>query len=142
VRLVRKVSVERPLETVFGYLSDFTTTEEWDPATVSTVRVSGDGGVGTSYLNTSRFAGRETELTYVVEELVPQRRLALRGANRSVVAHDTMDFRWTGRATEVTYTAEFEFQGVARLAGVLLRPALKKLADDAEGGMRRALQAL
>jgi hypothetical protein len=28
---------------VWAFLSDFTTTEEWDPPTVSTVRVTGDG---------------------------------------------------------------------------------------------------
>ena len=38
---------------MFAYLSDFTTTNEWDPGTVSTERVSGDGGVGTTYHNTS-----------------------------------------------------------------------------------------
>ncbi|MGZ4467252.1 MAG: hypothetical protein ACXVXB_02140 [Nocardioidaceae bacterium] len=39
------------------------------------MRVSGDGGVGTEYHNTSKFAGRETELTYVVQALVPDRRI-------------------------------------------------------------------
>ncbi len=49
-------------ERVFAYLADFTHTEEWDPGTVRTHRVSGDGGVGTTYANTSRFLGRETDL--------------------------------------------------------------------------------
>jgi len=35
------------------------------------VKERGDGGVGTTYLNTSEFLGRTTELRYVVEELVP-----------------------------------------------------------------------
>ena len=68
------MKIQRTVETpaapaaVFAYLSDFTTTTEWDPGTVSTTRVSGDGGVGTEYHNVSTFMGRETELTYRVTE--------------------------------------------------------------------------
>jgi uncharacterized protein YndB with AHSA1/START domain len=138
----RTVTVDRPLADVFAYLSDFTTTNEWDPGTVKTVRTSGDGGVGTAYRNTSKFAGRETELTYVVERLVPLQELALRGENKTVVAHDTMTFRETPTGTEVNYLAEFEFKGLAKYLAPLLAPAFKKLGDEAEVGMKRALERL
>ena len=71
MKIVRTITVAKPVHLVFAYLSDFTTTTEWDPGTIRTTRASGDGGVGTEYLNTSKFLGRETQLTYVVEELVP-----------------------------------------------------------------------
>ena len=58
MRVRRIVTAEKPLAEVFAYLSDFTTTTEWDPGTVRTVRTAGDGGFGTEYLNTSTFAGR------------------------------------------------------------------------------------
>ena len=70
MRLTRTVTTAKPLDTVFAYLSDFTSTTEWDPGTVRTVRTAGDGGFGTQYLNTSTFAGRQTQLTYVVQDLV------------------------------------------------------------------------
>ena len=68
MRLLRTVVVEAPLGAVFGYLSDFSTTTRWDPGTVTTVRQHGNGGIGTTYLNTSTFLGRKTRLTYVVDE--------------------------------------------------------------------------
>lgn len=138
----RTVTVDRPLAKVFDYLSDFTTTNEWDPGTVETVRVSGDGGVGTAYRNTSKFAGRETEMTYVVEDVVPNQVFALRGENKTVVAHDTMTFRETPGGTEVRYVAEFEFKGPAKLVAPLMGPFFKKLGDEAEQGMREALTRL
>lgn len=138
----RTVHVDRPLDRVFDYLSDFTTTNEWDPGTVRTVRVSGDGGVGTTYRNTSKFLGKETELTYVVERLVPSQEIALRGENKTVVAHDTMTFRELDGGTEVVYRAEFELQGVAKMSAPLLLPAFKKLGDEAEVGLREALERL
>ena len=67
--LERTVTVDKPIDRVYAFLSDFTTSEQWDAGTVSTTRVSGDGGVGTTYRNVSRFLGRDTELTYVITDL-------------------------------------------------------------------------
>ena len=142
MRLQRTVTVQKPLNKVFAYLSDFTTTTEWDPGTVETIRTSGDGTFGTEYLNTSTFAGRTTQLTYVVQELVPNQRISLRGKNTTVIAHDTMTFRQTENGTEVTYTADFAFKGIARLLAPLLRPAFNRLGDRAQTGMAAALTRL
>jgi carbon monoxide dehydrogenase subunit G len=142
MRVRRIVTAEKPLAEVFAYLSDFTTTTEWDPGTVQTVLTSGDGGFGTEYLNTSTFAGRKTQLTYVVEDLVPNRHISLRGENKTVIAHDTMTFRENGGQTEVTYTADFTFKGLSRLFAPLLRPAFARLGDQAETGMAQALSRL
>lgn len=142
MRLCRIITVTKPLDEVFAYLSDFTTTTEWDPGTVKTVRTAGDGDVGTEYANTSTFAGRETQLAYVVHELVPNQRIALRGENKTVIARDTMTFRATGSDTEVTYTADFTFKGVARLIAPLLRPAFARLGNEAQTGMAAALRRL
>ena len=142
MKLRRTVIVERPLKAVFDYLSDFTTTTDWDPGTVTTVRQHGDGGIGTAYLNTSRFLGRETELTYVVRELVDQELIQLHGGNERVTAVDTMTFRAVPSGTEVTYAAEFTFKGPARFVAPLLAPAFTRLGNEAEVGMRTALNRL
>jgi hypothetical protein len=142
MRLQRTVTAGVPLHRACAYLTDFTTTTDWDPGTVSTVLLAGDGSVGTTYRNTSRFLGRTTELTYVVEELVPQERIRLRGENATVISVDTMAFRSTGSGTEVTYTADFTFKGVSRLLAPLLRPAFVKLGNEAEAGLREALSLL
>jgi hypothetical protein len=145
--IIRTVAVDRPIGAVFEYLSDFTTTTQWDPATVSTVRVSGSGDLGTIYLNTSRFLGRTTRLSYVVMEHSPGQRITLRGENQTVVARDTMTLRQPGPGrTEVTYRAEFTFKGIWKPMAVLLTPllsvAFRRLGDRAEAGLGRALNAL
>ena len=63
MRLHRTLVVEKPLDPVFDFLSDFTTTVQWDPGTVTTVLLHGDGGIGTTYRNTTKFLGKETQLT-------------------------------------------------------------------------------
>jgi uncharacterized protein YndB with AHSA1/START domain len=138
----REVAVAALPERVFDYLADFRTTEEWDPGTVRTVLVSGDGGVGTTYRNTSRFNGRETELTYVVEDCARPDRIVLRGTNRTIVARDTMTFRSEGHITRVTYRAEFQLKGLARFAEPFLRKSFDRLGEDAEEGLRKTLGKL
>lgn len=138
----RRVGAAADQEKVFEYLSDFTTTTEWDPATVETVLVSGDGGVGTEYRNRSRFMGRTTELNYVVTEREVPRVITLRGENAALVATDTITVTSARPGSDVTYRAEFTFKGPWRLVGPFLRPALRRLGDQAEAGLRTTLAGL
>lgn len=139
----RTVVTETALPAAYAYLADFTTTTEWDPGTVRTTVISGDGGVGTRYANVSRFAGRTVTLTYVVQDVLPERRIELRAQNARVIADDVMAFVATpGGGTQVSYRAEFTFSGPLRWLMPLFRPAFRKLGDRAEQGMRTALDAL
>ena len=142
MKLLKTVVVEKPLDAVFGYLSDFTTTTDWDPGTVTTVRRHGNGGVGTTYLNTSTFLGRKTQLTYIVREFIPGKRIRLRGENKTVIAVDALTFRPVASGTEVTYAAEFTFKGPSRIVAPLLKPAFERLGNEAEAGMHKALNRL
>ncbi len=143
MKIQRSVETTAAPETVFAYLSDFTTTNEWDPGTVQTTLIRGDGGPGTTYKNVSSFAGRQTELTYEVLERTPHSRFALRGENKTVVANDTMVLTPHGAGgTKLTYTADFEFKGIAKYVAPLMSGAFKKLGDEAEQGLRKALAGL
>jgi uncharacterized protein YndB with AHSA1/START domain len=142
VSVQRTIVVDTPIELVFGYLSDFTTTTEWDPGTVRTDKQSGNGGVGTTYRNISRFLGRTVELTYTVEEFVDKQLLRLRAIHNTLTALDTMTFRTTAAGTEVSYTADFSFTGPVRLLTPMVKPAFERLATRAESGMRAALDRL
>ncbi len=142
MQIRRTVLVDKPLSTVFDYLSDFTTTTQWDPNTVITTRASGTGVVGTTYVNTSRFRDRQTQLHYVVQDYEPYRIVRLRGENATLTATDTIAFDRIDGLTRVTYTARFELKGVWRLAAPLIRGAVRELGDTAAAGMKAALEAL
>ncbi len=140
--VTRTVRTQASPQQVYDYLSDFTTTEEWDPGTVTTERVSGDGGVGTVYKNTSKFLGNETELTYTTIDLETGTLVRMRGENKTVTATDTIRITPDGTGSQVEYTAEFEWHGAARLATPILVPALKKLGDDTEESLTVNLDKL
>ncbi|MEY3407792.1 MAG: hypothetical protein RL038_853 [Actinomycetota bacterium] len=135
----RKVEVSRSAEEVFAYLADFTTTSEWDPGSVKTELISGDGGVGTKYHNISQFNGKQTELVYeVVERDDAAFRIVLRGENKTVVATDTISVRSlpTG-GCEISYSADFKFKGLTVVAAPFLRKAFAVLGDEAVVGLRK-----
>lgn len=104
----RTITVDQPPTAVWAFLSDFTTTEEWDPPTVSTERVSGDGGVGTTYRNVAKFRGRRTEVDYVVVDYVEGRRLCLKGHAHGLLVIDTFTVEpLADGGCRVTYEAQF-----------------------------------
>ena len=141
--LERAITVHVPLERVWSFLTDFTTTEQWDPPTQSTELVSGDGGVGSVYRNVSKILGRTTEIEYTVIDVEPQSLFRLEGRTDSMTMLDSMEFESapTGETT-VRYTVEFQPRGVARLLEPLMPLGLKKLGDDAAEHMRTALEQL
>jgi carbon monoxide dehydrogenase subunit G len=141
----RIFTVATPIETVFDYLADFTHTNDWDPGTIETRRTSGDGGVGTTYANTSEFMGRSTELTYETLTLERPTRLRFQGRNKTATATDTLTFSPAdgGVATQVHYRADFEFSfPVSLVAPLLVRPRLATLADETVDQMSRTLENL
>jgi carbon monoxide dehydrogenase subunit G len=138
----RTITVDTPLEQVWAYLTDFVTTEEWDPPTVSTTLVSGDGDVGSVYRNVSRILGHDTEIEYTVIEREPMSVFRLQGKTSSMTMLDTMEFEQVGDRTSVNYTAEFSPQGAAKLIEPLMPLGLKKIGDDAAESMERALEKL
>lgn len=141
--LTRTITSPAAPSAVFAYLKDFRTTEEWEPATVRTTLVDGEGEVGSAYDNESRFAGRTVRLRYVVTELVPDEVVELRGEGASVVTHDRMTLRsLPDGGTEVTYRADFHFSGIAGAVSPLLRPLVSRLGDRAEDALERALSSV
>jgi uncharacterized protein YndB with AHSA1/START domain len=138
----RTLVVNVPADQIYAYLVDFETATEWDAGTVRCTRASGDGGVGTTYTNVSKFLGRETELTYVVTALEPDRLIAWTGENKSVISDDKITLTPSGTGTEVTYVAEFTFKGPAKYVGPLLKPALDKLGNNTQQTLRDALLRL
>ena len=141
-------TIERTMTTdtdpaaVWEFLQDFRSTEQWDPPTRTTLRISGDGGVGTVYRNISEVMGHDVEITYTVVEHEAPRLLRLRGESDAFTALDTIEVVPDGTGTRVHYTAEFDFQGVARLAAPLAPLGLERIGDAAQEQMTRCLDDL
>ena len=139
-RYVASLHSPRSVDDVFAYLSDFSTTQEWDPGVVEARRL-GDGpvGVGSKFVIVARFLGRETELTYEIVDFVPPVRVTLRGENATVVSLDTITCEPDRDGTRVTYDADLKLKGPLKLADPVLGLAFKRVGDRALEGLRAKL---
>ncbi|MGB0097938.1 MAG: SRPBCC family protein [Solirubrobacteraceae bacterium] len=129
-----------PLEEVFAYLSDFSSTAEWDPGVVEAQRV-GDAPLreGTEFQVVAAFLGRETRLTYRIIEYDPPNAVTLRGESSTVVSLDRITFEPSGEGTRITYDADLALKGPLKLADPLLGLAFNRVGDRALAGMRKTL---
>ncbi|EFQ81890.1 carbon monoxide dehydrogenase subunit G (CoxG) [Aeromicrobium marinum DSM 15272] len=127
----RSFVVNRPIEQTFDYFADFENTNEWDPGTVETRRTSGDGGLGTTYTNTSQFMGRTTSLTYETIGYDRPTQFVCRGRNKTATATDHLTFTRDGERTRMDYRADFDFRfPINLLAPLLFGRKLQSLADE------------
>lgn len=124
----------------FAYLSDFSTSAEWDPGVLEAERVSaGHVGHGTEFHLVTEFLGRTTPLTYRIVEHEPPRAVTFVGENATVVSRDRITFETIVTGTRVTYDAELRLKGLLRLADPLLGLAFNRVGDRARAGLREVL---
>jgi|tagenome__1003787_1003787.scaffolds.fasta_scaffold20688117_2 hypothetical protein len=126
---------------VAAYLSDFSTTQEWDPGVAEAQRLDdGPVGLGSRFRIVARFLGRRTELTYEIVRHDADALVALRGENASVVSLDTMRFSDTpAGGTRVSYEADLTLKGPLRALDPLLGLAFNRVGDRAAAGLRAKL---
>jgi len=135
-------SLETPLPPadVFAYLSDFSTTREWDPGVVEAEHL-GDGpiGEGSEFRVVAEFLGRQNELVYRVTDFEPGSSVTLRGENATVVSLDRIDVEPVGAGARITYDADLTLKGPLRIADALLKLAFGRVGDRALEGLRTTL---
>ena len=139
VDIERVFTVNKPMAEVYDYLRDFARAEEWDPGTISCSQAStGPVAVGTTWKNVSEFRGKETELTYTLTQDATDH-LQFVGENKTVTSTDDISFTAVDGGTRITYHADFEFHGLAKLAVPFVKGELDSLGDKTEAQLSTVL---
>jgi carbon monoxide dehydrogenase subunit G len=142
VSVSRTFVVNKPLELVVPYLADFANAEKWDPGTESCTQTTpGSVGVGTVWRNVSTIAGVTTELDYTLEAWDASR-IVLVGRNKTATSTDTITVRPHADGSEVTYDAELELHGVAKVGAPVIKVIFEHLGNQTEEGIQKAVAAL
>lgn len=138
----RTFSVRPVPARVLSYLADFSNAEEWDPGTQSCVRIdSGPVKPGATWKNTSRIFGMTAELTYTLKELTADR-VVFVGTNKGSTSTDDIRVDPDGTGSKLTYRANLEMHGLAKLASPLMKVVFEKLAGDVKRQMTEVLNHL
>jgi carbon monoxide dehydrogenase subunit G len=140
--VTRTFSVKPPPQVVVDYLKDFEHAEQWDPGTESCRRAdAGPIAVGATWQNTSKIAGVQTELTYTLEKLTDNT-IVLVGRNDTATSTDTITVHRSGSGSEITYHADIEMRGLAKLAAPAIKLIFEKIGNDTVKQMSEVLNAL
>lgn len=138
----RRFSVEAPPIRVVEYLKDFGNAEEWDPGTQTCTRAdSGQVGEGATWHNVSKIFGVTAKLTYTLKKLT-ESTLVFVGENKSSTSTDTITVDAAGTGSLLTYRADLEMKGAAKVLNPVMKIVFEKLANDTEQQMTTVLNRL
>jgi len=138
IRLKESISVERSLEDVFRYTSDFSNIQDWDPGVVSSFRVHQEKiGIGSQYDLVLKFGPLRPKMKYEIIEYTPFSRVVLKGVGESFTAMDTIVFTKTAIGTQIDYQADIRFHRFGNVLGKILSPVMKKIGEKAMAGLEQ-----
>jgi uncharacterized protein YndB with AHSA1/START domain len=141
--VTNRITIARPIEDVFGVLTDVEKTGLWFPGDVEEHWTSPPPhGVGSTRRAVVRMGRRQTENDAVVTEFDPPHRAAMKGIGPEAPFEATLSFVTTGDGTDVTVTTGFLFHGPVRVVAPLFtawygrswRRGLQKLKLMMESG--------
>ncbi len=142
-RLVEIATTRLDQATAFAEVAEFANIDKWDPGVTQSVKETlGPTGVGTVYALVLDYNGRPMNMTYRVTEWEPGSRVVLDGEGKFIAAVDTITFESNGGGTVVTYQADLELTGIARLVQPLMRKRFAAIGRAAGDGLRDWLATL
>jgi carbon monoxide dehydrogenase subunit G len=133
------VMIGRPIEEVFGFLSDFENVPTWNYAISETRKLSeGPVGVGTIYQQVRSVPSRSEE-RFEVTVYDPPRQLEIRGQLGPFPSRLSYALVTVPEGTRVTNSAELELRGPGRLLG---RVAVPRVRDAVAANLRKLKELL
>lgn len=126
------IVINRPLEEVFGFLSNLENNLKWRSGMIKADKISaGPIGVGTTYRMINNFFGRQVEGEAVVTEYELNRKYATMNKSGLPIKTQRM-FEPVERGTRVTFSVETEVGGFFKLVEPLIaRIGKRRLEADA-----------
>jgi dehydrogenase/reductase SDR family member 12 len=135
------VEVGRSIEEVFDYISDFTTTEEWDSTARSARKLSpGPIAQGTQFEVVCALPVGSVTLQYTMEELHENAFIVLNGHCAFFEVRDTITLTSTATGTLIDYRAEFQFKPLVSGIASLSSKGLQKMGRESVAGLAEALE--
>ena len=116
LKLEKSVVINRPIEEVFAFMTDFENATQWMSELVECKRTSeGPVGMGTTFSAVATPLGRRVESTQEVAEYEPNRKYAIRSISGPATSEDAYTFESVAGGTKITRVAEAEMKGLFRL---------------------------
>jgi carbon monoxide dehydrogenase subunit G len=142
-RLIESAKTSLSPAEAFAAVGDFENVDQWDPGVARAVkRTPGEVAVGTVYDLDLLYRDRSLEMSYTVTEIVPGEKIVLEGSGSVIHAVDVISFAPDGEGTLVTYQADLQLTGIARLMQPLMKSRFAAIGEAAGIGLRSWLREL
>ncbi len=139
-RVSKTVTLPRKPGEVFDYLANFENTAEWDPGVAKATKTSdGPVGLGSTFDLVANFRGRQIPVTYEVTVYEPDSRVVLVGRNKQFTGTDDIGVSPDGDGTRVSWNADFQMEGFAKLFQPFLGGVFEKISAEAMEGLEATL---
>jgi hypothetical protein len=145
--------IPAPIETTFGFVSDFRNAAIWDPRTYTASNETGGPiRVGTRFMLVGGLLRQDIlkrlhipesiagiALPYDVVELDEPFRFVLEGESSLVRYGDRLEFAEAEAGTRLEYSAKLELKGVLSITDAMLSRLFERIGDDATRGIASAV---
>lgn len=136
------VVINRPIEEVFAFVTDFKKMPLWMSDLVEAKQTSDSPvGVGTTASAVANPLGRRIENTQEVTEYEPNRKFAFKSTSGPVASKDNYTFDSVAGGTKITRMAEAEMTGFFRLAKPLATRMLNRQFETNFANLKDLLEA-
>ena len=141
IHIEESITINRPIEEVFAYVSDFRTTSQWQTGVVD-VRLTPEGpvGVGTRATFVRVFLGRRLEMAVEMVEYQPPTKQAFKTISGPMPGTVPRCFEATTEGTTVSQVIEGQAGGVFAMAEPLVARSLSRGVKASFGDLKDLLE--
>lgn len=131
IRTEKTILIEKPVEDVFGYISDFKNDMEWR-SELAEIRQTTEfaRGQGARYEERLNWGDREANAEFEVVDYRPNSHIAFRGSSGSLSARGEYDLDAEDSRTRLTVVGEIELSGVLAAAEEMIGEAVERQGEE------------
>jgi uncharacterized membrane protein len=136
------ILINRPVEDVFAFLSNFENNPKWQSSSVEARKISeGPLGVGTTYQAITTMLGRRINSEQEITEYEPNRLVSRKTKSGPFPFEVHVKFERAGGGTQINAAIDGEPRGFFKLAEPLLERAVKRQFDSDLANLKDMMEA-
>jgi dehydrogenase/reductase SDR family protein 12 len=141
-RVQQSIIINRPVEKVFAYITDYRNAPKWQPTILETrVMPEGPAQEGVRVTDVRTFIGYKIESAYKITELEPNAQVSFESMSGPFPYHGSVFFKPLDNATRLMYELVIEAKGFFKLTGSMLASSMKQEVETSLDLLKRLLEA-
>lgn len=135
------ITINRPVEEVFAYVSDLQNGPKWQSALVESRRLTkGPLGIGTQFTGVRKFMGRKLESVIEFKSYETDKNFSIKSISGNSPFEQSYLFEATNEGTRLTTRLDLQTSGLMDLAQPMIASSLRREMDASFGDLKDLLE--